>query len=38
VSDIAATLDYTETSAFTRAFRRWTDTAPSTWRADNRRT
>jgi AraC-like DNA-binding protein len=38
VSDIAATLDYTETSAFTRAFRRWTDTAPTTWRAENRRT
>ena len=38
VTDIAATLDYTETSAFTRAFRRWTETAPTTWRAEYRRT
>ena len=38
VTDIAATLDYTETSAFTRAFRRWTETAPTVWRAENRRT
>jgi len=38
VTDIAGTLDYTETSAFTRAFRRWTETAPTTWRAENRLT
>lgn len=36
--EIAATLDYTETSAFTRVFRRWTETAPTVWRVENRRT
>lgn len=32
VSEIAATLDYAEVSAFTRAFRRWTQMPPTAWR------
>ncbi len=33
VSQIAVLLDYTDPSAFTRAFRRWSGTTPSRWRA-----
>lgn len=32
VSEIAAMLDYADTSAFTRAFRRWSGTTPALWR------
>jgi AraC-like DNA-binding protein len=32
VSEIAFLLGFTEVAAFTRAFRRWTGSAPSTWR------
>jgi len=32
VGDIAAMLDYADTSAFARAFRRWSGTTPSLWR------
>ncbi len=31
--EIAATLDYADASAFTRAFRRWTGTTPGRWRS-----
>ena len=33
VSQIAASLDYADASAFTRAFRRWSGTTPAAWRA-----
>ena len=33
VSQIAASLDYADASAFTRAFRRWSGTTPARWRA-----
>ncbi|MBM6595259.1 helix-turn-helix domain-containing protein [Microvirga pudoricolor] len=33
LSQIAAALKYSEPSAFTRAFRRWSGQAPSAWRA-----
>jgi len=33
VSQIAALLDYADASAFTRAFRRWSGTTPTGWRA-----
>jgi len=33
VSEIAASLDYADASAFTRAFRRWSGTTPALWRA-----
>jgi AraC-like DNA-binding protein len=33
VSQIAASLDYADASAFTRAFRRWSGTTPAVWRA-----
>jgi AraC-like DNA-binding protein len=33
VSRIAASLDYADASAFTRAFRRWSGTTPAAWRA-----
>jgi AraC-like DNA-binding protein len=33
VGHIAASLDYADSSAFTRAFRRWTGTTPAAWRA-----
>jgi AraC-like DNA-binding protein len=32
VSHIASLLGYADASAFTRAFRRWTDTTPAAWR------
>lgn len=35
LSQIAAVLHYSEPSAFTRAFRRWSGQAPSTWRASH---
>jgi AraC-like DNA-binding protein len=35
-AEIAETLDYADASAFTRAFRRWTDSPPATWRAKTR--
>ncbi len=38
VSEIAATLDYSNASAFTRAFRRWSGTTPAAWRTDQRKT
>ena len=33
MSQIAATLDYADASAFTRAFRRWSGTTPTAWRS-----
>jgi AraC-like DNA-binding protein len=33
--DIAATLNYTDASAFTRAFRSWAGVTPSAWRSRN---
>jgi AraC-like DNA-binding protein len=33
-AEIADALDYADASAFTRAFRRWTDTSPAAWRAN----
>jgi AraC-like DNA-binding protein len=33
LSQLAAALQYSELSAFTRAFRRWSGQAPSSWRA-----
>jgi len=32
IIEIAATLDYADASAFTRAFRRWSGTTPALWR------
>jgi AraC-like DNA-binding protein len=37
LSRIAAMLDYADASAFTRAFRRWSGTTPTAWRAQARR-
>lgn len=37
VSEIASALDYADASAFTRAFRRWSDTTPAVWRERNNR-
>jgi AraC-like DNA-binding protein len=37
LSQIAAALDYSEGSAFTRAFRRWSGMTPTAWRAERRR-
>jgi AraC-like DNA-binding protein len=34
VREVAATLDYADASAFTRAFRRWSGTTPAEWRAE----
>jgi AraC-like DNA-binding protein len=31
--EIAATLNYTDASTFTRAFRAWSGTTPTLWRA-----
>jgi AraC-like DNA-binding protein len=36
VVQIAAALDYADSSAFTRAFRRWSGTTPARWRAQAR--
>jgi AraC-like DNA-binding protein len=33
LSQVAAVLRYSELSAFTRAFRRWSGQSPSTWRS-----
>jgi AraC-like DNA-binding protein len=33
VSEIAAALDYSESAAFVRAFRRWSGTSPTAWRS-----
>ncbi|MCB1769875.1 MAG: AraC family transcriptional regulator [Candidatus Competibacteraceae bacterium] len=33
MSQIAATFDYSDASAFTRAFRRWPGIAPTAWRS-----
>jgi AraC-like DNA-binding protein len=35
-AEIAEALCYADASSFTRAFRRWTDTPPATWRANSR--
>jgi AraC-like DNA-binding protein len=35
IGRIAASLDYADASAFTRAFRRWSGTTPARWRARN---
>ena len=37
LSQIAAVLRYSELSAFTRAFRRWSGQTPSAWRANHPR-
>lgn len=34
IGEIGAALGYSRSSAFIRAFRRWSDTTPSRWRAD----
>jgi AraC-like DNA-binding protein len=36
VSQIAEILDYSDASAFTRAFRLWSNTTPAQWRSDRR--
>ena len=36
LGQIAAALRYSEASAFTRAFRRWSGQTPTAWRADGR--
>jgi AraC-like DNA-binding protein len=36
MAQIAAVLGYANASAFTRAFRRWSDTTPARWRANGR--
>ena len=35
-AEISEALDYADTSAFTRAFRRWTNSPPAAWRAKTR--
>lgn len=37
LSQVAAALGYSEASAFTRAFRRWSGQTPTAWRASHRR-
>jgi AraC-like DNA-binding protein len=34
VREVAATLDYADSSAFTRDLRRWSCTTPAEWRAE----
>ncbi len=36
ITDIAGVLEYADASAFTRAFRRWTNLSPAAWRAQAR--
>jgi AraC-like DNA-binding protein len=36
IGQIASSLDYADSSAFTRAFRRWTGTTPAAWRSAQR--
>jgi AraC-like DNA-binding protein len=36
VSEIAAAFEYSNASAFTRAFRRWIGTTPVLWRSERR--
>jgi AraC-like DNA-binding protein len=33
IAEIAAVLEYADASAFTRAFRTWTNSSPAAWRA-----
>jgi AraC-like DNA-binding protein len=33
ITEIAGVLEYADASAFTRAFRRWTNVSPAAWRA-----
>jgi AraC-like DNA-binding protein len=35
LGQIGAALGYSEASAFTRAFRRWSGQTPTSWRADD---
>ena len=37
LTEIAAALDYSQPSAFHRAFRRWSGTSPAAWRNANAR-
>jgi AraC-like DNA-binding protein len=37
IGQIAAVLRYSEASAFTRAFQRWSGQPPSAWRGNHRR-
>ena len=37
LAEIAATLGYGDTTSFTRAFKRWSGSTPSSWRAQNSR-
>jgi hypothetical protein len=37
LSQVAAALQYSERSAFTRAFRRWSGQSPSAWRTSHSR-
>ncbi len=36
ITEIAGVLEYADASAFTRAFRRWTNVSPAAWRAQAR--
>jgi AraC-like DNA-binding protein len=36
ISELAPLLGYSETSAFSRAFRRWFGVSPRQWRGDER--
>jgi len=38
IGEIAAALGYSDSAAFTRAFRRWENTTPNAWRSANRST
>jgi AraC-like DNA-binding protein len=35
IADVAASLDYSDAAAFTRAFKRWSGVSPGTWRASS---